>query len=170
MEINAKAADLELQSDELAEVARIVSDGGAGARATPDYLNRVEMSGVKSSSALDKPVFTLWRRGGDDLHFRILGLGVSPLPDIPTRCDPFLSLASIDAPKPFHGGHTNSSLRLIPRIGIAAVNTVAEDRHVGETGLGDHHTRPLPNCSPPAFLGTPTVRVKMSFQAGTGCE
>ena len=43
METNAKAVDLELQSDELAEVARIVSDGVAGARATSDYLNRVEM-------------------------------------------------------------------------------------------------------------------------------
>jgi aryl-alcohol dehydrogenase-like predicted oxidoreductase len=43
METNAKAVDLEFQSDELAEVARIVSDGVAGARATPDYLNRVEM-------------------------------------------------------------------------------------------------------------------------------
>ena len=42
-ETNAKAVDLELQSDELAEVARIVSDGVAGARATPDYLKRVEM-------------------------------------------------------------------------------------------------------------------------------
>ena len=43
METNAKAVDLELQSGELAEVARIVSDGVAGARATPDYLKRVEM-------------------------------------------------------------------------------------------------------------------------------
>jgi diketogulonate reductase-like aldo/keto reductase len=43
METNAKAVDLELQSDELAEVARIVADGAAGARASSDYLNRVEM-------------------------------------------------------------------------------------------------------------------------------
>jgi hypothetical protein len=43
METNAQATELELQSDELAEVARIVSDGVAVARATPDYLNRVEM-------------------------------------------------------------------------------------------------------------------------------
>jgi len=42
METNAKAVDLEFNSCELAEVARIVSDAVAGAHATPDYLNRVE--------------------------------------------------------------------------------------------------------------------------------
>ena len=43
METNAEAVALELQSHELAEMERIVSGGVAGARATPDYLNRVEM-------------------------------------------------------------------------------------------------------------------------------